>query len=443
MLDNGGSGNQRPALRRTCVRVPRPLQRRRFGVLLGVCWPPLGKAAIQFAIWRRAVEVSAVHGGACPVLGELANELRRIRRAPAPAPCPVDITEAELAPFLAGFASAEAHFGASREGSPQFIINLRADDGPLLRLFRDVFEVGHLAEVAASGTSRAAVSWRVGRLRDLRRLVAILDMHRTRGRAADVYAAWRELVILEPRPAAARRALAAEVRGRRQYVPGLDAITRSSWDVRSRCRCADALTRWAESQDYPGSSGDYETWRRAAGREAPIRNTIAAAYGSWRGAPLANGLDTDRSLTEEQVAAIRAGNAPSIEARRAELRGVIVETLRRCIGDLGREPRATEFLRWRVAHAPGSPAAMTIYRLFPGGFAACWPPHATSARRNERWQPLSRVGPIAAGLRPGRSSPPPPAPATPGSPSLPLRRPPGRRPRPRRARSPRCGARFA
>jgi hypothetical protein len=183
------------------------------------------------------------------------------------------------------------------------------------------------------------------------------------------YSAWRELVMLKPRPPEARRALAVEVRRQRQYVAGLDVITPSSRAMRSRRRAADALARWAQSKDYPGSAGDYERWRRAASRGAPTGNTIAAAYGSWREALLANGLDTDRSLTEGRVAAIRAGNTPSIEARRAVSRGVIVETVRRCIADLGRDPRAAEFLRWRVAHAPDSPIPMTIYRLFPGGFA--------------------------------------------------------------------------
>jgi len=41
----------------------------------------------------------------------------------------------------------------------------------------------------------------------------------------------------------------------------------------------------------------------------------------------------------------------------------------RCIAELGREPRALEFLRWRRARAPASPSQMTIYRTFPGGFA--------------------------------------------------------------------------
>jgi hypothetical protein len=58
-----------------------------------------------------------------------------------------------------------------------------------------------------------------------------------------------------------------------------------------------------------------------------------------------------------------------MQARRAASRAVILDAVRRCMVDLGREPQATEFLRWRVAHAPDCPAQMTMYRLFPGGFA--------------------------------------------------------------------------
>jgi hypothetical protein len=68
------------------------------------------------------------------------------------------------------------------------------------------------------------------------------------------------------------------------------------------------------------------------------------------------------------VQTIRAGVNATNERRRAEFRQAIVESVRRYIAELGREPRATEFLRWRATHAPESPSQMTIYRRFPGGF---------------------------------------------------------------------------
>jgi hypothetical protein len=49
-------------------------------------------------------------------------------------------------------------------------------------------------------------------------------------------------------------------------------------------------------------------------------------------------------------------------------RALIVEAVRRCITELGREPGAREFLAWRRERAPESPSQMSIYRAFPGGF---------------------------------------------------------------------------
>jgi hypothetical protein len=329
---------------------------------------PLGKAARQFDIWRRAVHTWVTDGGTSPALPALAAELRVLHRSARPVPCPVDINESDLSAFLAGFASAEAHFGASDVGSPAFVINLRADDGPLLGLFQRTFEIGHLRDIAPAGSSRAAVSWRIGRIRDLRRLVAVFDMHPPRGRAGYVYSAWRELVMLELRTSVVRRALALEIQRRRRYAPGLDQIERTPRAELRRRRCEDALRRWALSAHYPGSSTDYERWRRTSGIGSPTRNTIAAAYGSWLVALDAVGLDTRFSLPEEHVAAIRAGTAAGFEIRRVASRAAVVDAVRRCIAEVGHKPGAVEFLRWRAARAPECPSQMTIYRLFPGGF---------------------------------------------------------------------------
>jgi hypothetical protein len=57
------------------------------------------------------------------------------------------------------------------------------------------------------------------------------------------------------------------------------------------------------------------------------------------------------------------------DAQRQRSRGAILAAVRRCIDEIGHEPAATEFLRWRAERAPESPCQMTIYRLFRGGFA--------------------------------------------------------------------------
>jgi hypothetical protein len=342
-----------------CVRIAQILRRR----------PPLGKAAVQFDVWRRAVAAWVVDGGTSPALPELAARLRQLHRSIEPVPCGVDISPTDLVAFLSGFASAEAHFGGSDQGSPAFVINLRADDGPLLRLFHETFGIGHLREIAPAGTSRVAMSWRVGRLTELRRLVALLEAYPPRGRAGYVYSAWRELVRLQPRPSVIRRALAIEVRRRRRFAANVDDIQRTPVAERRLRRCEDALRRWSLSDAYPGSVLAYERWRRASGRGAPSRNTIAAAYGSWREALEAVGLDTTTSYSCERVAALRAGSAGHHAARRLRSREAILAAVSRCIKEIGHEPGAQEFLRWRAANAPDSPSQMTIYRSFPGGFA--------------------------------------------------------------------------
>ena len=308
------------------------------------------------------------HGGSDPRLERLAAALRDIRAKSAPAQCGVSITDDYLAAFLAGFASAEAHFGASDRGSPSFTINLRADDGPLLQVFHERFALGHLADIRASGRSRPAMSWRVGRLAELRCLTDLFDQYPPRGRAARVYAAWRELVRLEPRTGSVRHRLAAQVRRSRAFQPDLAKISKPTRLEQRQARCLDALRAWAASLEGPGSASDYNNWRRSLAPDAPTRNTVAAAFGSWRAALIAAGISCDRAQPPERLMRVREARSPARTAQRARRRSFVLDAVTSCVADLGREPRATEFLAWRLQHAPESPCQMTLYRVFPGGF---------------------------------------------------------------------------
>jgi hypothetical protein len=361
LLPAPARGNSAP---QTSWRIERALECLQLGQR-----PPLGKAGRQFEVWRRAVETSVALGGSSEAVAPLAAELRALHRSTAPAACSVDITDSDLAAFLAGFASAEAHLGVTESGSAVFTMNLRADDGPLLRLFHERFGVGRLKDVAPYRSSKAAVSWRVGRLVELRQLVGWLDRYPPRGRAGYVYAAWRELVMSELRTAEVRRAFAIEIRRRRRYQPGLESVDRTDRQTRRRQRGLNALWRWAESGDYPGSATDYQRWRRSVDRNAPTRNTIAAAFDSWLAALEAAGLDTTHALPKERTEAMRQAKVHGQAERQARTRARVVAALRRCIDELGYVPRATDFLRWRVDRAPDCPSQMTIYRAFPGGFA--------------------------------------------------------------------------
>jgi hypothetical protein len=330
--------------------------------------PPLGKAARVFELWRSGVRLWDLEGGAAPGLERVGGQLAELRHRHAPSPTPVHITRAELAPFLSGFVSAEAHFGASAHGHPAFRINLRSDDGPLLRGLRDAVGAGYLRDVPAAGRSKAALSWRIGRLSGLRQLVEVLDECPPRGRAGRVYEAWRGLVVLEPRRGGARRRLAAEIKQRRAYRPGFEAIPAEGARERSRRRCLVALEQWVQACPDGGSARVYEDWRTWSAPDAPTRNTVAAAFGSWRGALDAAGIDPAVAMPASRVAAIRAGSAATRARRRQRQRELILEAVEECVSALGREPRATEFLRWRAQHAPDSPCQMSIYRAFPGGW---------------------------------------------------------------------------
>lgn len=329
--------------------------------------PLLGKKAREVQIWRQAVAVWVARGGADCELEGLAAALREVRNDYTPRPFGVSITDDYLAAFLAGFASAEAHFGASN-GFPSFAVNLRADDGPLLSLFQERLGVGHLTDIRPAGRSRAAVSWRVRRLSELRRLVKLFDRYPPRGRAGRVYATWRELVQLEPRTGSIRRVLADDVRRSRAFRPELAKISKPTRLERRQSRCLEALRSWAATLEGPGSSNDYAFWRRTSAPTAPTRDTVAAAFGSWRAALVAAGISCERARPRQLIAKARNSQLRARAAQREKRRSLILDAVTSCAADLGREPRASEFLRWRLDQAPESPCQMTLYRVFPGGF---------------------------------------------------------------------------
>jgi hypothetical protein len=282
----------------------------------------------------------------------------------------VSITDHELCAFLAGFATAEAHFGATSEGHPHFRINLRNDDAELLHLFRDRLGLGCLADVPPYRTSKAALSWRVSRLDEVRALTRVLDDYPPRGRVLRIYEAWRELVLLKDRKSGRRRSLAARVKQCRAYTPGLEWVEAVDAVEARRRRHIAVLREWAAHADCPLTGTLYEAWRRSSRPDAPKRDTIAAAFGSWTEALEAAGLSTEGCRTAALNAKAQAEAGTCRAARRAEQRSAILTALRDCIRTLGRHPGVTEFMAWRSRHAPETPSQATVYRTFPGGWAS-------------------------------------------------------------------------
>ena len=231
---------------------------------------------------------------------------------------PVDISPSDLRPYFSGFATAEGHFGANTEsGHPRFAINLRRDDRAFLEFAQRHFRLGDLRLVPASGGSCPAASWRVGRLADVARLVEILDRY--------------------PRADAKARCIA----------PG-----ELSWPIGSRVVRAP--------QSHRSCNCD-ASWRGAseslASTDQPHRSPrpTAHTFGSWREALEACGLPTDASRGADcNARAVRTG-ASKRSAQRLARRESIAEAVRRCRVDLGHEPAALEFFRWRLQAAPRRP----------------------------------------------------------------------------------------
>jgi hypothetical protein len=353
----------------------------------------LGKKLGEYEIWRAAVEAwTGTRADRKRVLGECAQRLRVYRSADnVPAASEVHISTDRLLAFLAGFVTAEAHFGATAEGHPFLTINLRRDDGDLLRLFRDRLAIGRLVPVRARGTSRAALSWRVARLTDLRVLVRHLDRYPPRGRVLRIYEVWRQLVLLEDRRSGRRRELAASVRERRAYKPNLGNIVAVDRLEERRVRHLAVLKAWASATDPPRTATSYDAWRRGGCRDAPKRETIVAAFGSWIAALQAAGLSVEGCRSPDTNAIVQARAAAARPARVARHRAVILATARQCAEALGRLPSATEFFRWRNRFAPDAPSHTTVYRAFPDGWqsavdqleAPAQPVHVAPAAREE------------------------------------------------------------
>jgi hypothetical protein len=338
----------------------------------------LSKKSLEFDVWRRAVQAwTSRRPERRDQMAELAAELKALRDPELAVSWPVDISPPFLHEFLAGFVTGEGHFGTG-SAAARFVVNVRSDDRRVL----DVLAIGTglgavTIEPPTTGSPNPRASWKVNRREEQRELVAILDHHPPRGRKGRTYEIWRDLVLLRrpsvtrltPAQAAKRTRLSAEVCASIQYRPPTRAVTLEHRKPRTD-RIIDALRTWAEACGRPYSVTSYARYRAAHAPALPTRDTVARVFGSWRAALVAAGLPVDDARSPEIVSNIVGTAAPAREQRRAQRRAEILEAIRGCAADLGREPRAMEFFRWRLANAPGSPTQADLYRLFDGGFPA-------------------------------------------------------------------------
>jgi LAGLIDADG DNA endonuclease family protein len=255
-------------------------------------YPLLGKKLGQYEIWREAVVAWTGPGSdRHAVLAQCSERLRAHRRPDVRARMSaVSITDDLLLAFLAGFATAEAHFGATSEGHPHFQINLRRDDGKLLRVFRDRLGLGRVVDVPPYGTSHAAVSWRLGRLSELRALTQALDRYPPRGRVLSIYEAWRELVLLEDRRSGKRRPLATTVKERRAYRPGHEWTNAVDPAAVRRRRHIAVLQAWEADTDGPrNGDGVRRLATRVLSRRATTQHDRPGLRILDRGSPCGGG----------------------------------------------------------------------------------------------------------------------------------------------------------
>jgi len=349
----------------------------------------LSKKSGDFELWKSALglwtntSLGAARWTRIPLIAE---QLRRYR-APENVVTPSGRGDspAYLNGFLAGFASAEAHFGATAGGHPRFTINLRQDDAPVLALLRDHTGLGRLSAIAPRASSYAATSWRVTSIEATKRLVTIFDERPPVGKALRTYSAWRDVVKAAGSHghghrrayAQARRELALRLVETRAYQPPTDVIARPDMAAQRRRRAVDALTAWSRARPGPYTATRYEQWRRSELADHPNRDTVARSFGAWRSALEAAGLSTAHSRTVQTIGRSRASYRASREAFEAQRRRAVCEAIRTCAQSLGHEPRAMEFFRWRGRAASNSPTQATVYRAFPRG----WSEALAAARR--------------------------------------------------------------
>jgi hypothetical protein len=371
----------------------------------------LAKKAGELAIWERAVAVwNDADLGALrwKRMEHLAAALHA-HRSPGFRPdfTRVDIRTGDLARFLAGFASAEAHFGASMTGHPRFVIKLRADDTCVLALLADRFAIGRLVPRPESERGRPQTAWLVTRLSELPSLIAVFDRHRPLGRAGRIYRHWRRLVLASDRSEAALRQSAAAIRAERRYRTPRHLPVSPPARPAKHSVYAGVLAAWARETGPPYTATSYECWRSLSAARNPTRNTLASFFGSWRKALAAAGLRLDGTRSAKTVQRSVETAAPARAVAALRRRAAVLRAVDRCWIAIGRVPTASEFFRWRLEHAPASPSQATVYHLFPGGWSAvleALPPMGTAHSepllpREELLQPAAQPVHVAAAAR--------------------------------------------
>lgn len=98
---------------------------------------------------------------------------------------------------LASLADGEGCFHIGKRGKNymcSFIITLRQDDAPLLRIFQEATGVGSMYFRPASGNMKPKVRWEVHRKKEVLALAGIFDAYPLWSKKATDFTIWREAV---------------------------------------------------------------------------------------------------------------------------------------------------------------------------------------------------------------------------------------------------------
>jgi hypothetical protein len=274
-------------------------------------FPLRGRKRSEFELWASAVErwsQTSHHRAAPPSfhdqMATAAQDLRSLRRyrPPRDRPFAGESDPDALRWFVGGFFSGEGCFELNQKAA-RVSVHLRADDRPLLDLFRLNSGLGTVNTRAYGGHPTA--TWLVCRHAELGRLVDFFRAAGLRGRKRREFEAWRigAAEFAEASSQGRRRdpKLVEDairlLQNTRRYRSAHRPTSTAFGDTAPREVFIALLRQWAASVEGPLAC---TTYSRAQTEHPgwPTRNTIARCFGGWAAALRAAGLGarlTERS----------------------------------------------------------------------------------------------------------------------------------------------------
>jgi hypothetical protein len=267
--------------------------------------PLRARKSHEYVVWREAVALWAarkygLEPGSRARLGRLAEliKIARIYRDPHPDTALPVLTDGYAQDYFTGFFSGEGCFRLEAR-SARFVIRVRRDDRPLLDAFCRDFRIGSVCDVERTDPGSPVAVWHVTALRAVLRGIEMFETAGLLGRKERQFRAWqpgaealaRAKIAGEPVDDGLVEQARRRLRQVTAYSAPPDGTARDDARAVARDAYAEVLRAWAAVADGPLSCTAYERFRRPLRSDWPKRDTIAAAYGGWRKALAAAGLE--------------------------------------------------------------------------------------------------------------------------------------------------------